>query len=87
MTDADKIKAGDTIRHVPSREKWTVAARQGEYIICCGWPETMAPITDCDLIRSCTEEEEVKQLRETANIRGQTRGAWARATLEAKGLA
>jgi len=47
---------------------WLVAyARNGE-VCCCGWPESFADLSDCDLIRPGSEDERIKLLHELADI-------------------
>lgn len=50
------FRAGDAVLHRPSGETWILACdeRNGE-IVCCGWPESMAPAKDCDLVEAATD--------------------------------
>lgn len=81
------MKAGDTVRHIPTGEEWVVAATQGTELICCCWPETMAPFSECELVKTCSDAEHKEQLLHTyAYCNGQLRGAWARSELESMGL-
>jgi len=75
------MKTGDVIKHIPTGETWTVAATDGKYIICCGWPESMAPITDCILANACDMEHHESMLWEVAKGTD-TRAAWARRTID-----
>jgi hypothetical protein len=78
------LKAGDTIKHGPSGETWVVAAvsPDGKDILCCGWPETMAAVADCELLKACSLEESVEQSQSVAkSCHDQCRGSWARETL------
>jgi hypothetical protein len=74
------MKAGDVIKHIPTGETWTVAATNGTHIICCGWPETMAPITDCVLANACDRDHHIQVLKSVANGTD-CRASWARNTL------
>lgn len=78
------FRAGDHVFHRPSGEKWLLACDEmdGE-IICCGWPETFARASDCDLLKAATDEERLKILRAVARIADQTRGSRARHQLSA----
>lgn len=70
MTPEDKIvaaiKTGDTVLHRPSGEKWLVAYADCGIVCPCGWPETIAKESDCQLLDSATEEERIDLLREMA---------------------
>lgn len=80
-----KIRAGDGIRHKPTGEKWLVAAvsPNGRELVCCGWPETIAKISDCELLCQATDEGHEKLLREVVeSCRGQLRASWAQQELE-----
>jgi len=81
------MKPCDVIRHTPSGETWTVAAPSpdGKYILCCGWPETMAPVKDCVMMEPATDDEARTLARQV--IEGcphDLRGSWARQWLESK---
>lgn len=56
---SDHFRCGDTVRHRPSGETWIVAYADYEVndLSPCGWPETVARITDCDLVRSASDDE------------------------------
>ena len=75
------MKSGDIILHKPSKEKWTVAAisPDGTELVCCGYPETIAKVSDCELIEPCTPAEHEQTLRVViAGCGDQLRGSWAR---------
>lgn len=77
------MRAGDVIKHIPSGETWGVAATQGNELVCCGWPESIAPMSDCELVKACTDEEHIAMLKSVVNSCGdQLRGSWARYELE-----
>lgn len=81
------MKPGDVVWHLPSEEKWTVAAPSpnGKEIVCCGWPESIAKVKDCELAKSATDAEAVEFALEVAWGRTDLRASWARAWLEKKG--
>ncbi len=60
------IRTGDTVLHRPSGEKWLVAYVHGEYLAWCGWPEGEAKLEDCELLKSCTDEQHWKRVEEIA---------------------
>jgi len=57
------MKSGDTVKHIPSDETWLVAMVDGDDLWPCGWPETLAKIEDCVLIRSCSAEKHEEMLK------------------------
>ena len=63
------IKAGDSVLHKPSGETWLVASISPDEndLTASGWPETEAPVSDCELKRRATPEEHLKHLVEVAN--------------------
>lgn len=63
MTDID---TGDHVHHAPTGEAWIVACVRGDKLSWCGWPEGMADLSDCSLIRKATEEERLSLLHELA---------------------
>lgn len=76
---------GDVVRHEPSGETWTVAAvsLDGQHLICCGWPETMAKVAECTLIKAAgPEDRRLMSVEVERQCRGQIRSAWARDWLE-----
>lgn len=74
------IDTADHIHHGPSGEDWVVAYVRGDRLVCCGWPESMADLSDCTLIRSAAPAERLKLLRGMADTPG-SRGTYARARL------
>lgn len=73
------MRAGDTVFHKPSGEKWTLAYHIGEYVAWCGWPAGEAFAKDCVLIKEATDDEHRSALEEWAKVykRGDT-DAWDR---------
>ena len=65
-----KIKCGDHIHHEPSGEDWVVAYVNGDHLVCQGWPESAAKLSDCVLIKSCSFEEHIASLEECAKSSG-----------------
>lgn len=64
------IDTGDSVFHRPTREWWSVACVQGEYLSWCGWPEGSAKLKDCLLVDKATPAERRKLLEDLANMRG-----------------
>lgn len=77
-----KIKTGDVVLHRPSGERWLVAYAENGYVCACGWPETLAKESDCELVDSASEENRIRLLHEIANKQGNdTRRSYARRVL------
>jgi hypothetical protein len=64
------MRCGDHVRHAPTGETWVVAYVDGEHLAWCGWPEGEAKVSDCTLIKRCSDEEHVTLLREVARSDG-----------------
>lgn len=77
------MKAGDIIKHIPTGETWTVAAvcNRTKMLLCCGWPESMAPWSDCTLANACDRDHHRNMLEAVAKGTD-CRASWARANLE-----
>lgn len=77
------IDTADHVRHGPTGEEWVVAFVQGDRLAWCGWPEGLAALADCTLIRKATEAERVRLLRDMAESAGNdSRTRYARHALE-----
>lgn len=81
------LRCADHVLHRPTGEKWLLACdEQNGEIICCGWPETFARASDCDLLKAATDEERLELLREVAKPgRSDTRASRARYQLDLAG--
>lgn len=93
MTVEYKIKPGDVVLHKPSGERWVVAYADHERneLSWFGWPEGFAKISDCELVKSVTFEEALKDLVLWAEPRqqrvGDLRHRYAASMLARVGLA
>lgn len=58
------MRSGDTVKHLPTGETWTVAYVKGPYLAWFGWPEGEARVSDCELIEACSDAEHRKALEE-----------------------
>ena len=74
---AQAIDTADHVHHAPTDEDWVVAYVEGEYLTCCGWPETRAKVSDCTLIRKVSKAERDALLRSMAGSTG-PRASYAR---------
>lgn len=63
------MRAGDQVLHLPTGEKWLLAAdeERGE-VYPLGWPETIAQASDCQLLRAASDTERVAQLLGSASF-------------------
>jgi hypothetical protein len=64
------IDTADHILHRPSGETWLVAMVEGDRLTACGWPESMVPVAECELLRKATPAERVKLLHDMARSSG-----------------
>lgn len=64
------MRTGDTVKHIPSGETWIVAWAGERELMPCGWPCSYADLKDCILLKSCTDEQYWKIVREVASIGG-----------------
>ena len=64
----DAIDTGDTVRHGPTGETWLVAYVRGDDLAPCGWPDTLALVSDCTLVTKATPEERLALLRDLAEM-------------------
>lgn len=62
------MRAGDTVKHRPSGETWTVAYVEGEWLAWCGWPEGEAEVANCELVEACSDEEHREMLERWAEL-------------------
>lgn len=75
-----QIDTGDAVLHRPSGETWLVAYVRNGYVCCCGWPESLAKVEDCELTRKATPEKRMELLEKMKTTEG-SRGAYARQRL------
>jgi hypothetical protein len=86
MSDTPRIKPGDTVIWMPPGETWLVATvdYERDRLQWSGWPEGTAKLSECELVKSCSEEEERDTVLEWCkphrDERGHTdsRHIWAR---------
>lgn len=75
------IRCGDHVKHEPTGETWVVAHVDGDRLAWCGWPDGEAKISDCMLVKKCSDEENIQLLREIAMSNTGRRSRMAQATL------
>lgn len=79
------MDTGDVVLHKPTGEKWVVAyiTTSGRHLVCCGWPESIAELADCDLVKSATPEQRFALLEQMASMTGcDSRKSYAKLRLE-----
>jgi hypothetical protein len=74
----EAIDTADHVHHAPSGEDWVVAYVRGDRLCACGWPHTLAALSDCTLIKKATPAEREQLLREMAGNTEDARGSYAR---------
>lgn len=74
------FRAGDHVLHGPTGETWVVAYVEDDRLAWCGWPYGHALLSDCTLVKACTDAEHLKWLRDIAKS-GDGRGRRARLAL------
>ncbi len=74
------MRAGDTVKHIPSGELWTVAVTRDGELIPMGWPESLAKQADCELVEAVDDDLHMKVLLDTLAVKdpGSSRWRWAR---------
>lgn len=60
------IRTGDTVLHKPTGETWSVAFVRDDKLFWRGWPEGCAELSDCELVKSCSDEEHWQIVEEIA---------------------
>lgn len=75
------IDTADIVFHRPSRETWVVAYVRGDRLCACGWPETLAALSDCVLVEKASASERMALLQRMAESGADSRGRYARQAL------
>jgi hypothetical protein len=85
-TNIEHARTGDVVFHRPSGERWTVAAAWPERndLAWCGWPDGIARLTDCVLLKRCTDEEHWQLVERIAASAEGRRQRYAANLLEAR---
>ena len=83
MTDID---TADHVRHAPTGETWVVAYVRGDRLCACGWPETLAMLSDCTLVKKAIPAQRTELLKSMAKSCEDTRGRYARERLARMGV-
>lgn len=61
------MRSGDVVKHRLSGETWVLAYADGDEVSACGWPESWAKASDCDLVKAASDEEYKKMLHDWAD--------------------
>ena len=74
-----EIDTGDTVHHEPTGENWIVAFVDGDVLSPLGWPETVAKLADCTLLKKATPEDRAMWQKDLLRLpTSYIRGRWAR---------
>lgn len=68
--NTQNIRAGDTVRHVPSGETWLVAAVCAPFVYCAGWPLSIAALHEVEVVARCDDAAHEQMLWDCAAIDG-----------------
>ena len=73
------VDTGDTVHHGPTGEDWIVAFVDGDKLSPIGWPETIAKLADCTLLKKATPEDRMRLKKDLSRLPiDDVRGRWAR---------
>ena len=64
------MKSADKVFHRPSGETWILAWADDKEVSPCGWPETIAKVSDCEMVEEATQEELEAMLKKWAEMEG-----------------
>lgn len=67
-------RTGDTVKHRPTGEAWTVAYYDGRDLVPCGWPLSFARLEDCELVERASDEESYALLERLSKMSAD--GGW-----------
>ena len=57
------FRAGDTVKHGPSGETWTLACDQErDWVMPAGWPESFGRASDCVLVKAASDADRLEML-------------------------
>lgn len=64
------IRCGDHVHHGPADETWVVAWADYETgdLAWCGWPNGMARLSDCTLVKAASDDEHFDLLKRVLNV-------------------
>ncbi len=62
------MRTGDHVKHLPTGEEWLVAFVEDGRLCACGWPCSLVPVADCELVKACTDIESNSLLVEMSNM-------------------
>jgi hypothetical protein len=61
------FRAGDVVKHIPTGETWVLACSDGVTVWPCGWPETRASASDCELVKAASDKFHEEMIRKWAS--------------------
>lgn len=68
-------RCGDTVKHMPTGEIWLVAFADPDtkYLAPAGWPDSRAELSDCEIVRRCSDLEHVAAVTQWETVENDTR--------------
>lgn len=71
---SERIRGGDHVRHV-SGEEWVVAYADydADRLAWAGWPDGTAPLSECERIKACSDEEHAEAVAKWSSVRDDSR--------------
>lgn len=76
------MRCGDTVKHKPTGETWTVSYVDGDNLAWVGWPNGYAKVSDCAIIKSCSDLEHVLLLKRITESRDEGSDQRARRAMQ-----
>jgi hypothetical protein len=61
-------RCGDVVLHRPSGEMWLVAWAEGELLAPSGWPNGIAQLADCEVLKRCSDPEHAAAVDEWRRV-------------------
>lgn len=77
------MRAGDAVRHIPTKRTFIVSAVQGDELVCAAAGDTPIPKSDCEVLGACTDTVHMLTLQTVAKHGESLRAKWAAAELAA----
>jgi len=68
-------RCGDTVKHKPTGENWFVAFADPDtkYLAPAGWPDSRAELSDCEMVRRCSDLEHIAAVAQWEAVENDTR--------------
>lgn len=69
LPDRNPFRTGDIVEFIPGGESWVVAWCDGKRVICCGWPCSIADVSDCAMLEEGKDSDCEDILKSMSEIR------------------